>query len=98
MGGGATNYLETEQVVGTWINGKPVYQITKDFGQTYIVNSTGVVIPAVAADIDLVLFAQGIGPSKATGAVYYNADTNKAWCAEGLGMRYMTILYTKTTD
>ena len=31
-GSGGHNYSTTEQVVGTWINGKPLYEKTIDYG------------------------------------------------------------------
>ena len=34
-GGATNNYSETEQVIGTWIDGKPIYQKTFTFSPRY---------------------------------------------------------------
>ena len=40
-GGGGASYSTEEQVVGTWINGKPIYKRTWDFSASPIALSSG---------------------------------------------------------
>ena len=48
--GGSTNYSTEEQVVGTWIDGKPLYQKTYVYSST-IPNNTWVAIGTLSSDI-----------------------------------------------
>ena len=52
------NYSTDEQVVGTWINGKPVYQKTIDFG--YLPNNAIKTVAHNISNLDWVVDAKGI--------------------------------------
>lgn len=53
-----SNYSTDEQVVGTWINGKPIYQKTIDFG--YLPNNTVKTVAHNISNLDWVVDAKGI--------------------------------------
>lgn len=61
-GGGFVNYSEDEQIVGRWIDGKPIYQKTINIG--ILPNSSSKLIEANY--IDSLIFASGIAYNTAT--------------------------------
>ena len=56
-GGSSLNYSTTEQVVGTWIDGKPLYQKTIDTGT--LPNNTAKNVPHGIADLENVVYFSG---------------------------------------
>lgn len=56
-GGGSVNYSTTEQVVGTWIDGKPLYQITVNTGQ--LPNNTTKNVAHGVSAIEKVVYFEG---------------------------------------
>lgn len=96
-------YSTTEQVVGTWIDGKPIYETTYDLGQDESVSctawfSTGITI----ANIERVINAQSIS----SGGTFYpvmvvcsNSNISIEACRDNavIAVRYLTIQYTKST-
>ena len=105
-GDSSHTYSETEQVVGTWINGKPIYELT------VITNSRTYNVESLA--IDLLIFADGYG-SDSSGysgnkwtytavtnnsyRIIYLGNNNKTLYLDGNYQQYgFTIQYTKTTD
>lgn len=107
----AQNYSTTEQVVGTWIDGKPIYRKTYEDSTS----STSYQISVSGLNIDKVTNIYGIAkePSGETEvpAGFHLSSTayfNLVYNSSGIGVRtvdgykdytkYITIEYTKTTD
>ena len=110
-GGAGHNYSTTEQVVGTWINGKPLYEKTFDLGSGGMAVSssfTDSVIPSgnietivsVVNACDLnsggTIFWGGIAAYLPTNANYVKLATDRNSGTSTI--RYITLQYTKTTD
>jgi hypothetical protein len=112
-GGGAINYSTTEQQIGTWIDGKPLYQKTfvcttptaKGTNQTvanidnsyYVVNIDGIAVHSNSVHIP-VNFSQG-----ESAYIVCWVDTGAIrMVTTNLAYLscpcYITIKYTKTTD
>ena len=103
-----TNYSTEEKVVGTWIDGKPLYQ--KSFKQAINASGTSWVKAGVTIDnLDKLLgyttlSANNYPSNSAITAIrknYYGDNTIGILVIDvGLGMQecYITIQYTKTTD
>lgn len=108
-GGSGHNYSTTEQVIGTWIDGKPLYEKTVDMGSF----STGYgQFPHGIANINYIISYQFIGKrSDGNGGWFDNnsvgndilltvnktdvyRQSSNISCEKG----YLTIQYTKTTD
>ena len=105
-GGGGVHYSTTEQVIGTWVNGKPLYQIS--YPMTINISCGQTVTIATLVDCeDIVYFDGWIKESNifyglndritrltvnASGQLQFNSGSS--WNGSG----YVTIRYTKTTD
>lgn len=111
-GGGSTthHYSTSEQVIGTWIDGKPLYEKTWDLGSSGLAISynswTASSIPK--AGIDSVVCAR---VTNQTGGAYFgdvmvSRETNNTYISFQTArnnnsteiIRYVTLQYTKTTD
>lgn len=107
-GGGSNShdYSTTEQVIGTWIDGKPIYELTViTSNRTYNVGDLS---------IDLLIFADGYGSDNSgyTGnkwtytavtnnssrIIYLSADRTTLYLTGSYSQYGFTIQYTKTTD
>lgn len=105
------NYSSTEQVIGTWIDGKPLYR--KTFVDTTA--STSYQIDVSDLNIDFVAWMYGVirDPNNVTTVAsgFYTSSTTYfalVYNSAGLGVRtgsgyisctkYITIEYTKTSD
>lgn len=103
------NYSTDEQVVGTWIDGKPLYERTIVFETPVQINmeSTICTLPW-SNDIDLPIQCYGIRTSADTYgslAVYVAANKNSPndngiyfYSNIQTKVKYIVIRYTKTTD
>jgi hypothetical protein len=105
-------YSTTEQVVGTWVDGKPIYEITIDCG--YFQNTTNVqYFSHGISNLDFVIDLQGFFyDSVASGNLPFvgtASDGISIWveptqiCIVTQSNRssyhyYVTLRYTKTTD
>ena len=107
-------YSTEEQVVGTWIDGKPIYRKVIDFGA--LPNSTLKQVPHGISDIDAIVSFNGVTFAKnktATPIPYVYTDPintvslfleGKNVCIQTFGDKtsyintYVTLEYTKTTD
>ena len=105
-------YSQTEQVVGTWIDGKPIYEKTVDIEN--LPNNTTKNVTHGISDIALIIdirgFASGVSntiplPYSSVGGTYninVNADTTNINIQTGYNATgysgYVTLRYTKTTD
>lgn len=106
-GGSGHTYSTTEQVVGTWIDGKPIYEkVVENLNYTASASwqNTGITIP----NLDIVIsckFAQ-VQNSKLLSFVDYficqndGSDNVRAWSTSSNTYTYQMaiIQYTKTTD
>ena len=107
-------YSTEEQVVGTWIDGKPIYRKVIDFGA--LPNSTLKQVPHGISDIDAIVSLNGVTFAKnktATPIPYVYTDSINTVslflegtnvCIQTFGDKtsyintYVTLEYTKTTD
>lgn len=103
-------YSTEEKVVGTWVDGKPIYEITIDLGE-WTVNSS-LNYDATHLNIDEVIFIDAFwhqinqpnyrGTISTTSGIdnrclYFNGTHIKG-ASSYFTHRYITIQYTKTTD
>lgn len=108
-GGSSHDYSTTEHVVGTWIDGKPLYEKTVDMGSF----STGYgQYPHNIADIDYIISYQFIGKRSDSSGGWFDAnsvgndilitvnksDVYRQSSSISCEASYLVIQYTKTTD
>lgn len=110
-GGGSVNYSTEEQVIGTWINGKPLYRKTFEFSNI----STGNSDFAHGISVDKVVNISGIGMALDTnfeqlnfhvnygGDIWSyvfvtNTDISFRMTTRSFVKAYVTLEYTKSTD
>lgn len=112
-GGSSHTYSTTEQVVGTWINGKPIYEKTYQLTAPSTASSTNI-IDTAALNIDLMIKLEGIikvasnttltgGNSFILWERHSTSDGNKIAAQVSNssywgGAMYVILQYTKTTD
>jgi hypothetical protein len=106
-GGGGHTYSTTEQVIGTWTDGRPIYEITKEFNTNQsFTGGAWNTLPITIPNIDFVVHGvmrQGDGQNyinypDSFGTVDSVNGTIRAYCGIGFGYKSITIQYTKTTD
>ena len=111
-GGGSQNYSTTEQVVGSWIDARPVYQ--KSFVSTSALSSYQAISHGISALDDLVKAECILRDSTKSWQVpmtidQYNAELeitpteikiylNNDFVNASTGGYFITLQYTKTTD
>lgn len=105
-GGGGFNYSTTEQVIGTWVNGKPLYQIS--YPMTINISGGQTVTVATLVDSEDIVYFDGYikenniyyGLNDRSSRITVNAskelqfNSSSSWNGSG----YITVRYTKTTD
>lgn len=96
-------YSEEEQVVGRWIDGKPIYQKTYLLGSGVYITNSGTSISSYLDNIstyDQIIDVVGYGKNNNDARVdsLYLNTTGMAYCAEGMTTNRITVQYTKTTD
>lgn len=112
QGGYAHHYSTSEKVIGTWIDGKPIYEITKT-ADTGNATSASIQLSTTIADV-INITGRNLQPSGNIVSVnYYAADTDRTICYfrksdytiqirtgsdYGKGQYAITVQYTKTTD
>ena len=106
-GGGISHaYSTAEQVVGTWIDGSPIYETTFDLGEnTTISNSswttTSIQMPNLGGIISGMILTETLGTSTPVMTTY---DANKYIQLQSLRnsytstARYVVVQYTKATS
>lgn len=109
-GGGASHvYSTTEQVIGTWIDGKPLYEkvitglsISLSWNSQYRAENTFVNAPT---DIDTLVYIDGFGLSNGNHKAHFGITVydygSSSWTLFSLQDGTVTTLiiqYTKTTD
>lgn len=106
--GDETDYSTTEKIVGTWIDGSPIYQKTIDIGT--LPNNTTKTVAHEITNLDFVISAKGSGYRSSDGlinifpdapgvdiwlnATNINIKTNSD--KSGYTKAYVTLQYTKT--
>lgn len=111
--GSETDYSTDEHIIGTWTNGKPIYQKTVNIG---VLSTTDKSVAHNITNMDLVISSRGFlknGASRmniphtapSDGSEYsigvYVNDTNivvQSRVARSSAICYVTLQYTKTTD
>ena len=106
--GNKNNYSTEEQVIGTWINGKPLYQRSFNVNTSIPYNSSrGIAIldtftPLVSNSIIVNAYATGEINSKMTFAPLMIRETDntnwKIYALNDMDMKTITLQYAKTTD
>lgn len=103
----AHHYSTTEQVVGTWIDGKPIYEKTYEFATPLTINSTsyihsGITPANIKSLIGMPEIIDTYGQSAPIIAGIYTSNKEIALAAlntvYGIDLKYLTVRYTKTTD
>lgn len=100
------NYSTSEQVIGTWIDGKPIYQRTFVLPTGINLNSSGVSLPSSITseltDVDLFVGAEAVRRSQSLTkgfiAIYVNTDFKVYSADPWSNVNIFTFKYTKTTD
>lgn len=108
------NYSTTEQVIGTWIDGKPLYQITYEYTNTGLSSTTDIItlsseivvrdIKGVLCNTDGRIYLLPYSKGSSTTAIIVTADNkieivlNSDSWGSSYTPIYITIQYTKTTD
>lgn len=104
-GGGSVNYSLTERVIGTWTDGKPLYECTYEFGSNLTCSSnTWTNTPIPNTDLKRVVSAVAYD-SSGTVFQFIGANCNSGNYVQFLQTRNAVIIvsgatlrYTKTTD
>lgn len=107
-GGGSSghNYSTTEQVIGTWIDGKPIYEKTYEFATALTINSTSYIHSGITpANIKSLIGMPEIidvhgQSSPIVAGLYSNGEIALAALntVYGIDLKYLIVRYTKTTD
>ena len=103
-GGSGHTYSTTEQVIGTWIDGKPIYEITYDLESVTTLSSSyshsGIVISTIKKIISISSAIDANGQSIPLIVGLYSDNELAVAFAGGPnnGLKSFTIQYTKTTD
>ena len=99
-------YSTEERVVGRWIDGKPLYQKTWDFGSNPVIipSNTWVDTPITVSSINAEKFISALATSESTNSwnVLTAADQtyvrlNQTRSGQ-MTVKYLTLTYTKSTD
>lgn len=103
FGGSLHTYSTTEQVVGTWIDGKPIYECVFDLGSDTSVSSTawystGITIPSLS-NILQVWSTNSTGTFYPLMAYHNGGNINIEACRDGnpATVRWLCFRYTKST-
>lgn len=103
----AHHYSTSEQIVGTWTDGKPIYEITYDLGSDTSIsyNSWTTLTTVIIANIERIIDAKGNTSSGGTYSSFiatFNSSNQIQLQTSRNGniqnVRYLTIQYTKSTD
>ena len=99
----ANTYSTTEQVVGKWINNKPLYRKVVDFGQ--LPNATTKIVAHNINNLDFVVNAWAVAKRADTyeNSIGLYLSQNNISIQTGIdrsntNITYVVIEYTKTTD
>ena len=97
-------YSTNETVVGTWIDGKPIYRKVVTLSTTKTIDMSGVSISHGISNINIPIDCKGINNTAcAVSNLFWvntkNSTSGTFYNAEGLeGVKFLVFEYTKTTD
>lgn len=103
-GGGGEIYSTAEQVVGAWIDGKPIYQKTYELPYQITIGSNVNLtsfMTDISAIVDRFIIAFGYGNTAKSVNTFYIQNYNSqisAWSNLTFDVNIITVQYTKTTD
>ena len=100
----AVHYSTNEQVIGTWIDGKPLYQ--KSFtlsSQLQVASSSWTNANVSVSNIDKIVYGDGISEDGTYQGTLATDKNNNVIYLQALRssasyVKYLTVQYTKTTD
>lgn len=106
----ANLYSTDEQIVGRWIDGKPLYQKTFDYGSNLSIlnnswTSTGISVSG--NNIERIIMSYGSSPGTSGNNVmawfFTHCESSEVMALAcryngDVGVQYITLQYTKTTD
>ena len=97
-------YSTTEEVIGTWIDGKPIYRKVVTLSTTKTIEMNGISISHGISNINIPIDCKGINNTAcAVSDLFWvntkNSTSGTFYNAEGLeGVKFLVFEYTKTTD
>ena len=95
-------YSTTEEVIGTWIDGKPIYRKVVILSSNETIANRGTTISHAIHYIDCPINCKAIDPRGATTDAFWANEKNSTsgvfYCAEGFEGNTLIFEYTKTTD
>ena len=97
-------YSTTEEVIGTWIDGKPIYRKVVTLSTTKTIDMSGISISHGISNINIPIDCKGINNTTcAVSNLFWvntkNSTSGTFYNAEGLeGVKFLVFEYTKTTD
>ena len=97
-------YSTTEEVVGTWIDGKPIYRKVVTLSTTKTIDMGGISISHGISNINIPIDCKGINNTTCAVSDLFWVNTKNStsgifYNAEGLeGVKILVFEYTKTTD
>ena len=95
-------YSTTEEVVGTWIDGKPIYRKVVILSSNETIDNRGTTISHGIHYIDCPINCKAIDTRGATTDAFWANEKNSTsgvfYCAEGFEGNTLIFEYTKTTD
>ena len=95
-------YSTTEEVVGTWIDGKPIYRKVVILSSDEGITNTGKVISHGIKYIDCPINCRALGLQGSTTDIFWvneqESTSGSFYCAEGFEGKTFIFEYTKTTD
>ena len=97
-------YSTTEEVIGTWIDGKPIYRKVVTLSTTKTIDMSGISISHGISNINIPIDCKGINNTAcAVSNLFWvntkNSTSGTFYNAEGLeGVKFLVFEYTKTTS
>ena len=97
-------YSTNETVVGTWIDGKPIYRKVVTLSTTKTIDMNGISISHGISNINIPIDCKGINNTACAVSDLFWVNTKNSisgtfYNAEGFeGVKFLVFEYTKTTD
>ena len=100
------HYSTTEHIIGTWINNKPIYEITYEFtSDLSVIQDDWTDTPIQKGNIDKIISSEALHSSSTQwGCISARVTSSSNYVqlfnsrATSISVRYVTLQYTKTTD
>ena len=101
----ANNFSTDEKVIGTWVDGKPLYQKTWEFTNYVELSSTNWYTTNISnSNIQNIVYSKATNSGGTCWSVSANCDSGSYVQLlairdnSGFAIKYLTLQYTKTTD